>query len=1145
MLDIEAKTVLHPIVAQMNPSPEQMPAIQTRGCDIAVTAGAGTGKTRTLVARFLALLADGTPIRSIVAITFTVKAAREMRNRVRDQVRGYLERTDLMTDERTRWQEIYAQLDAARISTIHSLCADILRAHPAEAGLDPRFEMLDEGQVNILRERAVEDALAWAAVSEGCLPLFSVLGVRGLRATVAAMLRNRLDAEEALGQLPPDLLIPWRQALADWRESTLSNLTADPAWTKAVSALQENIAENPDDAMERQRRAALDSAECSADLISERVQSLARLDGIRLSGGSKRNWPSGQTQLTEIKSALRTLRTLWRYSKDDLELTLTSLDEALASLMPALSKVFAVVCSRYDVQKRERFSLDFDDLEHIALALVRRDGTVRARWQKEVAAILVDEFQDTNGRQRDLVELLNGNGNKCFIVGDAKQSIYRFRGADVTVFRQEHRRIDLQGASFSLETSYRAHKDLVIGLNELLRPILGTVDDPTRPWIAPFSPLGHHREDPGFGFSPPHIELHLAVGTKTGGALARAADAAVERILDLIADEACVVENGRSRKMVFGDVVVLCRASAAFRFYEDALERAGVPYLTVAGRGFYARPEVRDLLNALQALSDPADGLALAGLLRSPALALSDAALYCLCQCSVTAAQEPAIGKRRAGTLWQALQERTDELSASDCHRAHRAIRIISDLHAQAGRLTVAELLKAFLDRTDYRAALVGSGSARGARNVAKLLADAHASGIVSVGDFLEYVSALRDTGVREGEARATAEGAVQIMTVHAAKGLEFPLVIIGDASRTGHRVSGTLIDADLGILPHIVDEENDMPAVYRMVRAGRTAQDDAESDRLLYVAATRAREKLVVSGCITLSKDGAVRDAQGWLGKMLGADGVGLVGQTLVFDEGGTGVETVPLKIGTTPVMCKVYGSTSQFKGYDDIRIVNKAASQTFSQPLLLDPVHSGIEVVDRRTVAYDAIPRQRVWRVVPEAVRPRAPAWVIGSLVHEALACWRFPDDTTSRFGRWVESRARGYGITDDAQTLHAVRQTRLLLERFLAHPLHEEMDVAERRLHEVPYSVMIEKNGSPTGITDTGIIDALYLSSGAWTIVEFKTDFVRDETHFSRILKREGYVSQAGRYVESCHRLLDQRPAFVICLLNFAGAAVVRPL
>jgi len=208
---------LHPVVAQLSPSEEQAPAVVVRGQDVAVTAGAGAGKTRTLVARYLALLVDGVPLRSIVAITFTKKAAREMRNRVREEVRRYLETQGLAAAELVFWRDIYEQLDAARIGTIHGLCAELLRHHPVEACtgefvLDPRFDMLDEGQMALLQAQAVDAALAWAADDAETAHLFADFGARALGTTVARLLSQRLDVADARAKLagsPGDLWTVW------------------------------------------------------------------------------------------------------------------------------------------------------------------------------------------------------------------------------------------------------------------------------------------------------------------------------------------------------------------------------------------------------------------------------------------------------------------------------------------------------------------------------------------------------------------------------------------------------------------------------------------------------------------------------------------------------------------------------------------------------------------------------------------------------------------------------------------------------------------------------------------------------------------------------------------------------------------------
>ena len=450
---------LHPIVAAMRPSAEQIPAITTWGRDVVVTAGAGAGKTLTLVARYLALLAEGRPLRGAIAITFTEKAAREMRNRVRDEVRRYLEMDGpssgsgpLPDAERDRWQAVYSGLDAARISTIHGLCAEILRSHPAEARVDPRFDVLDEGQGNLLRRQAVDETLAWAAEDPELVPLFELLGERGFRDTLDTLLRRRLEAAETFAALPDDVLAHWQGALTARQTVALAALLASPDWQDAAATVQNAGANQADDLLEIQRRAAAaalaDAATAEAAtgaVLDDRLAALARLAAINLSGGRANAWPGGKDQVTEVKAALKVLRSSGR-ARRSCSWRSPRWTRRWPPRMPGLRACFQFAHDRYTAGKRERNALDFDDLEAGALALLETNAAVRARWQAETAALLVDEFQDTNDRQRRLVRCLNGDAGKLFIVGDAKQSIYRFRGADVTVFRAEREAIARAGA---------------------------------------------------------------------------------------------------------------------------------------------------------------------------------------------------------------------------------------------------------------------------------------------------------------------------------------------------------------------------------------------------------------------------------------------------------------------------------------------------------------------------------------------------------------------------------------------------------------------------------------------------------------------------------------------------------------------------
>lgn len=1083
-------------------SPQQEAAL-TRVRDVAVTAGAGTGKTRTLVARYLALLADGLPLRRIVAITFTRKAAREMRNRVRKEIANYLAQPALSNTDRQHWQDYFNRLDAARIGTIHNLCSEILHTHPAEAGIDPRFAVLDETQVAMLVQEAAEAALAWIVADRQTSPLLALLRERPLLDLVIALLNNRLVVQDIVDQIPADTILDhWQTHLATRQAGQMERLLADPDFAAACRCLQTNQAINSDDKREVQRQSALAALNMPANApLPERLRQLSDLDRIDLRGGSQKNWAGGKEQLDEVKEALQYLRDAFR-NQSLLSLRLNEQDEAIAAAMPAIYRLFQYAQLVYRRLKSERDTLDFDDLEALAIHLLETFPAIRSYWQDQLWALLVDEFQDTNARQAHFVRLLCPDAGKLFIVGDAKQSIYRFRGADVTVFAAEKDQImRSQGALIDLDTSYRAHEQLLTDMNELLAPVLGA-DEPHRPpWVAPFAPLSPGTKAVAAGLTVPFVEFHLTIGNKAE-ALPLAAIGLVARLTQLHQ------ENG----LGYGDMAILCRASGSFQYYEDALDNAGIPYLTVAGKGFYDRPEIRDLLNALQAIADPNDDLALVGLLRSPACGISDPVLYQL------------VAQREVGrSLWQLLQQNIAMVNTAETERLQTAVSLIAGLNQQAGRIPVADICKQFLDRTYYRAILRRAEQPRALRNVAKLLTDIHNSELVSITEFLEYAQALRDSGSREGEARGTSEGVVQIMSIHAAKGLEFPVVVLGDASSGANRTNPILVDAELGILLATKGEDDAKATSYKLGDALAKEQEQAERDRLLYVALTRAEQMLLVSG--TIQQNAKSFSWKGWLGQL--ADITRLRQVDLSgYNQAGDICHTFDLFIQNSQVQAKIYepGAIAPLAlpvtTVSNIEPVSvRLSSHSLQDPLIITG-HG--EVDDEETP-------ERVWQVVPTAPRPEAPAWVIGTIVHEALALWRFP---APGFDNWVTARAREYGLTDPHQLQHAQTHTSRLLRRFEQHTRFQEIQTADRRLHEVPYSYLFNGN------METGYIDLLYQKDGIWKLVDFKTDRMRDEAALQQILEEKDYQQQVRRYGRAVQELLGLSAQLELCWLDYSG-------
>lgn len=1112
------------------------------GGRLVVTAGAGSGKTRTLVGRYLGLLEAGLPLRSIVAITFTDKAAREMRNRIRRTVTDWLAQNP---PRRDLWESVFAELDAARIGTIHSLCAQILRTHPVEAArlesrIAPGFGVLEEGRAAVLRARAVEDALAWAAADEQAAHLFRALTEFGLRAAVSTLLEKHLDAGPAFEKLGDDPLQGWAEALDSWLGEQLDA----PEWLALLSELAGLHADDPADKMEIARQAVLACAEEVGAARARRdfgaaLTHLAELHRSTSLQGRKGNWPG--ESLETAKDIMRGLRAHFEQRlqalADPKKPAAWEMDEQAAGLIWPLHATYRKAIELYNQAKQSERALDFDDLEAGALALLRDDDrAVRAAWQAEVRAVLVDEFQDTNERQRQIVYALAGfepvqdrpdapaARASLFIVGDSKQSIYRFRGADVTVFRRVQDDVARAGGQvIPLDLTFRAHRALVETTNRLLAPVLGETERPGRPYEVPFAPLAAFRSAPRPGIAEPFIEWLLGMGEPADEGRRAAAEGLAARLLELHAQEG----------VEWQDVALLFRASTSFPVYEDALERAGIPFVTVAGRGFYERPEVRDLLNALMAAADPTDDLALVGFLRSPAIGLSDAALYLL-RFPPGDALPVTAPYPKPRSIWSVLNHPAlaDIAPPDDLPRALHGRELLEELHTMAGRVPAAALLKHLLDKTHYRAGLqTFENGARAQRNVDKLLADAHASGLVSVREFVEYAQTLRDAGARESEAPTEAGRAVQLMTVHKAKGLEFPVVVIADAAHAGRgRPAEILVDDLLGVTMDLRDPDRP-PAAHRLAALRDAERAEAEDRRLLYVAATRAQEKLIISAHSRVLKGGQLSLA-GWL-KRLG-EVVGLDELTIA----GTPVEAQRIELAPD-MACTLYpsGVEREALGVEYEKGASHMAATAYSSDLIAPLVGQGLAGADAKLVAREAEPPQRVWRVVPRGKRPQAPAWVIGTLTHTALRAEaeRLADAELETFLRPFTLEM---GVVDEAETHASIREAVRMLRRFQAHPLWAELNAAQR-WHEVPFSLVED------GQVHNGIIDLLYRTGDTYRIVEFKTDELKARANLATHIQKQGYDEQVRRYVRAVRSQLGVEAQAALVFLNAGGRVLVSPV
>lgn len=367
-----------------------------------------------------------------------------------------------------------------------------------------------------------------------------------------------------------------------------------------------------------------------------------------------------------------------------------------------------------------------------------------------------------------------------------------------------------------------------------------------------------------------------------------------------------------------------------------------------------------------------------------------------------------------------------------------------------------------------------------------------------------------------------TSGGSVQIMSIHAAKGLEFPVVVLGDAASGSFRPAKMAVDPYLGILLNLKNEDGQTAASYRLWMAKTKQQDEAEINRLLYVALTRAEHLILISGHVQQSKTGRL-SWHGWLGDLAGISG--LVDADLGgYDEEGDKQHEIDCSLQETEIVATFYEPLFPAQEAVKMATVMDVEADRALELALREPL-----ALNEPTVEKGEEQLQYVWQVIPTTERPSAPAWVIGSLVHSALALWRFPG---AGFEAWVAARAGKYGITDERQLGHAARETTRLLRRFQESALFQEMNGATRRYHELPFSCRLD------GRSVSGVMDALYHREERWTVVDFKTDRIRDEAGLRQLLARKDYKQQLLIYQDAVAQLLGEKPGAVLCLLNYAG-------
>jgi ATP-dependent helicase/nuclease subunit A len=791
-----------------------------------VEAGAGTGKTAALVDRFLALVLDGRSVERIVAITFTDKAAAELRDRVRQGLEARLTH-DCTDEERDRIATALHDLDRAQVSTIHAFCQALLRSFAVRAGIDPAFEIDDV----VAAERRFEED--WRAYLDG-------LGANP-------------DAVAAVGRLLDLGLTTYNlQDLAKnlWERTELAYRLRDQPLTAPP-------AEWPDLGTLRQDLQSIDMTHVpETDDMRVRILTTSKQITDLQNAGDERD-----AHLVSIASSLSTRvgrlgnQPNWRGSgdlegareitKSVIQTLIDTLDALRAKALADALPLFVDFVIGEAHARRTEGRLVFDDLILGVRDVLSTHPQARYELRQRYDTILVDEFQDTDPLQVEIAmafaatdESAHPDPGRLFLVGDPKQSIYRFRRADMAIYAATSDRIEAGGGEkVDLALNRRSQPGVLEWVNGVFERIIAGLDIEVQP---PYKPVHPFRDG----------MLEGAAVSWFGGPVA---DASAGRVRQTEAQHVAVhcrdiVErgwqvaerDGTVRAARYGDIAVLLPARTILQPLERALAAEGIPYRVEGGSLVYATQEVRDLLNCLTAIDDPGDDVAVVAALRSPSYACSDVEIA---------------RYRLAGGSFNYLSPVLDSLEG----RVADGLRSLREWHRRRGDLAIAALVEGFAaERRLVEIGMLDTGSRNAFRRARFLVEQARqfeAGGPESLRSFLEWLERRAGDAIldSEGAGLDDDEDAVRVLTVHAAKGLEFPIVFLAGlgsapASSTvvfGHHRADGRIAVTIGA--------SSRSAQFRLgpveaVNTHEKAHLEAERARLLYVAATRARDHLIVS---------------------------------------------------------------------------------------------------------------------------------------------------------------------------------------------------------------------------------------------------------------------------------------------------------
>ena len=1007
----------------------------SRGTSLVLEAGAGTGKTTLLVDRIESLVRSGdATLEQIAAVTFTENAAATMKLRLRERLENVRMDPKIALVERERAAEALEVMERAQVSTIHALCAALLHERPLECGVVPGFRVADEAQTEALFAEAWEEWLS-ERLAAGDLVL-----AEALRHEIPLAGAFEEQERASLRGLARTLL--WERDL----EPLVAETKADPeAWrdelmARAEAARGAREAAISGDTLGDALSGLLAFAESCRFLSGEALAAhLLRLPKIRDNIGRRSNWRTGE--------ALDRAREIARWTGQAPEDWRAQLGAELHAL---LVRKLEGVLESYARKKQAEGLLDFVDLLVKARDALRDRESVRRHARERFRHLLIDEFQDTDPLQVEIAQLLAAREpGRLVVVGDAKQSIYRFRRADVALFR------DLAAAArqtpghavLRLAQNFRSRPAILRFVNRAFSALIVSSVDADQPDYEPIEPRA------GLAEGPAVLALRVAAPefADRTDLLQAEARAAAAFIVSAAAGDFEVRDpvTEAPRKSRAGDVMVLAPRLTQIRYLEEALDTNAMPFAVDGGKSFFNRQEVHEALSTLKAIDDPSDGPSLVASLRSCFFGVPD--------------RELARYVLAGGRLWLGA----DTEGAPRTEVLGSALDLLGRLHSQRLRVSVAALLERLYDETRVLASLAGTrrGAACAANleKVVSLARQAGELGVLTLRGFIRFLAQRMHEGSEEPDLPSTRPGdpdTVRILSIHKAKGLESPIVVLHDTAANLQIDSSVIALWSEGKVA-VGFRAGCRPPDWKSLAERDKAKARAEGRRLLYVACTRARDWLVVP-----QPPGSAQSGDFW------TELIPHLAASPPEDVRMLDVETLSVK---EPVRDALdLGAFAAAEGGDAVA----ARWQKERTTLIETAAERPYVPASATTVAGRGAP-PAVTKTETGAGRD------FGSLVHRLLEWTPLDESSPEAIRAMAEALAPAYGLDEDS-----ARRAAEGVRAVLALPVLERARRARRVFRELPLvfpeaADLVE-----------GVVDLVFEEEAAFVIVDYKTDAIASE-------------------------------------------------